>query len=289
MKKLNNFLLIPNTSKNIHPEHIRNIAVQLTDRGCKVGVLPENKDLFDYISDLTVQDEYEDYIKHCQAAIVLGGDGSIIEAAHRLMGYDIPIVGINYGHVGFLAALKTNELSLLNALTYGAYSIDTRMMLDAEVTDDKGNSKGMFTVLNDIVLTNGPVARLITFDVYCNKIKIQTCRSDGMIVSTPTGSTAYSLSAGGPVLDPSLSGICLTPICPHTLTSRPVIFGGESLITLENIRNNNSSVYLNADGRDILSIESGDRITIRRSHYTTKIIRIKEEGFLEVLRSKLSE
>jgi glucan phosphorylase len=86
--------------------------------------------------------------------------------------YDIPIVGINYGHVGFLAALKTNELSLLNALAYGAYSIDTRMMLDAEVTDDKGNSKGTFTVLNDIVLTNGPVARLITFDVYCNKIKI---------------------------------------------------------------------------------------------------------------------
>jgi len=289
MKKLNNFLLIPNTSKNIDPEQIRQIVIQLLRHGCKVSIFPENREMYEYLSDLIDQTDFWEYIKNCHAALVLGGDGSIIEAAHRLVGYDIPIVGINYGHVGYLAALNTNELSMLNALPYGAYSIDTRMMLDATVFKKNGENRGKFTVLNDVVLTNGPVARLITFDIFCNKIKIQTCRADGMIISTPTGSTAYSLSAGGPVLDPALNGICLTPICPHTLTSRPVIFGGDSVITLENIQHNNSSVYLNADGRDIIPIEPDDRITICRSHYTTKIIRVRERGFLDVLHSKLSE
>ena len=163
------------------------------------------------------------------------------------------------------------------------------MMLEAVVSDRDGKTRVKYTVLNDLVLTNGPVARLITFDIYCDGVKVQTCRADGMIAATPTGSTAYSLSAGGPVLDPTLEGICLTPICPHTLNRRPVVFRGNSNIEITNIKNNNSSVYLNADGREVINLTEGDSISIKMAEYKVKLIRLKGYGFLSVLNKKLSE
>ena len=205
------------------------------------------------------------------------------------MGFDIPIIGINFGHVGFLTEIELGELDLIDRLISGEYTTDERMMLDAVVVDRDGKERVKYTVLNDLVLTNGPVARLITFDVYCDGVKVQTCRADGSVIATPTGSTAYSLSAGGPVLDPTLEGICFTPICPHTLSSRPVVFRGNSEITVSNIKNNNSSVYLNADGKDVIHINEGDSISIRMSEYKIKLVRFKGYGFLSVLNAKLSD
>lgn len=280
-------MLVPNTSKHISQENIEKLLARINSCGGRIfayrdeiGFIPGN--------ELCLIESDSDLDK-CDAAIVLGGDGSIIEASHRLLRRQIPIIGINFGHVGFLSELEINETALLDKICTGEYSIDERMMLDASVFDENGDERGCFTVLNDLVLTNGPVARLIKFDVICDGVKIETCRADGTIISTPTGSTAYSLSAGGPVLEPSLDGICLTPICPHTLNSRPVIFRADSTIRITNIINNNSSVYFNADGRDVIPINSGDTIEIRRSEYKTRLIRIKESGFLGVLRGKLSE
>ncbi|MBE6540841.1 MAG: NAD(+)/NADH kinase [Ruminococcaceae bacterium] len=287
MNKIKNFILIPNTSKKIPKENIASLIERIISAGGTIYVFRDEFD--DCASDKVKSISSDSEISACQAAIVLGGDGSIIEAAHRLLEYQMPIIGINFGHVGFLSELEINETALIDKLISGEYLVSERMMLDASVIDKNGEVRVNFTVLNDLVLTNGPVSRLIKFDVCCDGIKIETCRADGTIISTPTGSTAYSLSAGGPILEPSLEGICLTPICPHTLNSRPVIFRADSTITINNIIDNNSTVFFNADGRDVLRIYQGDSIEIRRSEYKTKLIRVKEGGFLGVLHTKLSE
>ena len=284
MDKIRELILIPNLKKNIDPEMLCGLVSHLTERGCRVGVLPEYADALGYLGERIAR-----VTEDGDVALVLGGDGSIIEASHRLLGRHIPIVGINYGHVGFLAEIGIGETALLDRVTDGDYTVEDRMMLDAVVTGPDGEERGRFTVLNDVVLTNGPISRLISFDVCCDGVKTETCRADGMVIATPTGSTAYSLSAGGPVLDPSLAGICLTPICPHTLSSRPVIVRGDTVITLTNLNNNGASVWLNADGRDELALDPGDTVEIRRSRYSTPLIRVREGGFLNVLQEKLSE
>ncbi len=292
MNEIRNLILIPNTSKRIPAESIAALADRLLSLGGKVGMLPEHEDYLSPVSgklSFVWNGPADGPDRDTTAALVLGGDGSIIEASHRLLGQDVPILGINYGRVGFLAGIEIGESHLLEHLFTGSYVIENRMMLDACVTGEDGCERGSFTVLNDVVLTNGPVARLIAFDVHCDGVLIETCRADGMIFATPTGSTAYSLSAGGPVLDPSVAAVCVTPICPHTLSSRPVIFRGDSVFKIDNIRSNNASVWLNADGRDDLALTEGDRIGIRRSAFSTKLIRVREGGFLDVLRAKLSE
>ena len=291
MREIRNLILIPNTGKGIPHEAISALLDRVLRRGGCVGVLPEHRDYLSFAADRIsfVWDGGPDPGREGTAALVLGGDGSIIEASHRLLGQNVPILGINYGHVGFMTGIEMGEADLLDRLFDGQYATEERMMVDAEVEGPDGELRGSFTVLNDIVLTNGPVARLIAFDVFCDGVLIETCRADGMIFATPTGSTAYSLSAGGPVLDPSVEAICVTPICPHTLSSRPVIFRGDSVLRVGNIQSNNASVWLNADGREDLAIGSGDRILIRRSVHTAKLIRVKEGGFLDVLRAKLSE
>ncbi len=284
MKPIQDVLLIPNPGKAIPEERIAAIVSRLSGQGCRVGVLPEQAERLSCLGNAVSYTGASG-----DAALVLGGDGSIIEASHRLLGSGIPIIGINYGHVGFLSEIGHDELHLLERLLTGRFAVEERMMLDAQVTDGNGEIRGAFTVLNDVVLTNGPVSRLISFDVFCGSVRFETCRADGMIAATPTGSTAYSLSAGGPVLDPSLGAFCLTPICPHTLSSRPVIFRGDAVIRLTNVQPNGASVYLNADGREDLAIREGDTIEVRRSAHVTKLLRVREDSFLGVLHAKLSQ
>ena len=289
MSKMSSVVLIPNTQKHIDNDKLLSLVEKLNFGGCKVSVLGDAAGATSFLGKIVGVIDSISALEKCDAAIVLGGDGSIIDAAHRIMGHDIPIIGINFGHVGYLTELEIGETYLIDRVISGDYTTDERMMLEAVVCDQDGRERVKYTVLNDLVLTNGPVARLISFDVYCNGVKVQSCRADGMVIATPTGSTAYSLSAGGPVLDPTLETICLTPICPHTLSSRPVVFGGNSKIEITNIKNNNSSVYLNADGRDVVHINEGDSISIHMSEYKIKLIRLKGYGFLSVLNAKLSE
>ena len=288
MNKIKNLILIPNAKKNIDKDKLDELVRRLLSLDVNIVVFSNEAEVVSDIKGIRVLGEGED-LSRFNAALVLGGDGSIIVASRRLVKYGLPIVGMNFGHVGYLTALEESELSMIDKLIAGEYTIEERMMLEASVTDETGEKKATYNVLNDIVLTNGPVARMITFDLFCDGMTIETVRADGVIVATPTGSTAYSLSAGGPILDPSLEAMCLTPICPHTLSSRPIIFGGTSEITISNVNCNHSEVYLNGDGRDPIKIEENDIISIRRSAYTTKLIRIKDAGFVSVLHSKLAE
>lgn len=289
MKRLEKLILIPNTSKCIDNVKLKALVSYLLELKCTISIFSGDRN---YLSQLgSISNEFTDYEVNLDydAAIVLGGDGSIIEASHRLIGRNIPLIGVNFGHVGFLTELEAGEFTDIGRAVCGMYTLEHRMMLNAVMKDDTDSIRAEFDVLNDIVITNGPIARLIGFDIYCDGVKTDSWRADGIIAATPTGSTAYSLSAGGPVLDPSLECICLTPICPHTLSSRPMIFHAGTEIGLSGIRSNNSSVYLNADGRDAVQLYDGWSVSIKRSMCETSLIRIKERGFIGVLNSKLSE
>ena len=282
-KRITDIVMLPNISKNIFGQRIESITGRLTELGCRVAVSPE------YAREYGLPVNCAEYDgRGCDAFLVLGGDGSMIEAAHYTMGTGIPVVGMNFGHLGYLTELAEGDDEELKKLVLGEYEVDERMMLTAEICDGYGNARTSFTVLNDIVLTNGPVSRMISFDLFADGVKIQTLRADGLIAATPTGSTAYSLSAGGPVIDPKLRGICVTPICAHSLGIRPIVFGEDSRIRILNFYRNNSSVFINADGRDIAGIEEGDVINIRKSSEVFRLIRLRPYGFLSVLDRKLS-
>ncbi len=289
MKKLENLILITNTTKYIDSIKLNALISYLFALDCRISMFDSDRitlaDMPEHSSRISEYNPNDDY----DAAIVLGGDGSIIEAAHRLLDKQIPLIGINFGHIGFLTELDAGEFTDIGRAVMGEYTADKRIMLDAVVRDANGEIQCSYTVLNDAVITNGPIARLIGFDIYCDDVKTDAWRADGIIVATPTGSTAYSLSAGGPVLDPSLECICLTPICPHTLSSRPIIFHAGTKIRIGGIKSNNSTVYLNADGRDAVKLQDDWTIEIKKSSWETSLIRIKSRSFIDVLHSKLSE
>lgn len=284
MKKMHKVLLIPNTTKNIPLEQIEKIIERWESNGCRLYTLAECGTYLNGRVPVTPDEKRETW----DAACVLGGDGSIIDAAHRLYGRNIPIVGINFGHLGYLTEMEAGEITLIDRIAAGEYTLDHRMMLNIEILDADGNVRRSQTALNDAVLSNGPIARLLTFDIICSGILMQTCRADGIIAATPTGSTAYSMSAGGPVLDPALECICLTPICPHTLTSRPVIVRSGSEICFTGISAANTSVYLTSDGREATELAPGESVRITRSAWSTDLIRVRDDGFLMALQRKLS-
>ncbi len=282
MKKLENILLMVNPAKNIDQTLIDHLVNRLRLNGCRMTYCDTNG------TDEGETDHSAHIPEDTDAAVVLGGDGSIIDAAHRVAGCGIPLIGVNFGRIGFLAEIEIGEIPLFDEILRGNYTIEERMMLDVSVVDEAGQVRFARRCLNDAVLTNGPVARILRFDIAANGIKTQTCLADGIIACTPTGSTAYSLSAGGPVLEPTLDCICLTPICPHTLNNRPVILNGDSVIELCDITAKGTSVYLTTDGRAVFSLDPGDKVVLRKSAYKTGLIRVKDDGFLGVLRCKLS-
>ncbi|MBQ8509051.1 MAG: NAD(+)/NADH kinase [Clostridia bacterium] len=215
--------------------------------------------------------------------LVLGGDGSILKAARRCAPGGVPILGINLGRVGYMAEIELDELSLLRRLATGDYTIEHRMMLEAEA----GGRREF--ALNEAVLGGASIFRMVEIELYCDGKHVSTYHADGLIASTPTGSTAYSLSAGGAVVDPRMDAILLTPICSHSLNAKPIVFSAESELTMVNVSTREERLYLSIDGSESLFIERGERVHIRRSPITADFLRMKDGGFYEVLRHKMSE
>lgn len=277
-------LMLPNITKHITTAQYRRICDSFLTYGFVLYTVAESADF----AGVTLPVLPEERLGECALACVLGGDGSMIHAAHRLLGYDIPLLGINFGHIGYLAELEIGEIDLLDWLANGNYTMEERMMLSVEVLRADGTLRVRMYALNDMVLSNGPVAQLLTFAVRLDGIDMQTFRADGIVIATPTGSTAYSLSAGGPILEPRLDCICLTPICPHTPGSRPILVRGDTNIELCRIVPKDTSVYISTDGREVTSVCRGDTVRVTRAAHTVKLIRLKDEGFLGVLRDKFS-
>ncbi len=229
--------------------------------------------------------------RHPDVIIVLGGDGSIMRAAHRAAMLHVPILGINLGRVGYLAEIEPSELEIVRKFFKGEYHKEKRMMISAtQIREGRPVGKTLIA-LNDAVLSHGKVSRIVETEVYCNGGCLGRYRSDGFIVSTPTGSTAYSLSAGGPVIDPSLRGICLVPICPHSLTAKPIIVPDNTEIELV-FYQGGQKAYLTLDGQEAAELAPGDSVRITASDLTTDLIRINRDekrNFYRLLRDKMSE
>lgn len=219
-------------------------------------------------------------------AIVIGGDGSLIGAARALHKRDVPVLGINMGTLGYLTEVEVNHVEeALEQLLDGCYRLEERMMLEGVWGD--GNKD---IALNDIVVTRKGTLRVIHFQIYVNGELLNSYEADGIIISTPTGSTAYNLSAGGPIVEPTASMIVITPICSHALNTSSIVLSADDEIVIEigNGRNGTiEEVYSAFDGTDMIVLKTGECITIRKSDASTKILKLKEISFLEILRRKM--
>jgi NAD+ kinase len=218
--------------------------------------------------------------------LVLGGDGTMIATGRMLGDSQVPVIGVNYGGLGYLAEFPIEELfPALEAILAGLYHVQQRLMLSVELTrGDEIITRNR--VLNDVVVNKSALARIIEIEVYLNDQYVSSFRADGLIVATPTGSTAYNLSAGGPIIFPSMNAMVITPICPFTLSNRPIVVPDDSVIEVRLITKN-EEVALTLDGQVGFSLQAGDRILIRKSNTAFHLVQPPNRNYFEVLRNKL--
>ena len=218
--------------------------------------------------------------------LVLGGDGTMIATARMIGDQEVPVLGVNYGGLGYLAEFRIEELySALESILAGHYQLDKRVMLSVELR--RGETVASSNrVLNDVVINKSALARIIEIEVYLNRHFVNSFRADGLIVSTPTGSTAYNLSAGGPVIFPSMNAVVITPICPFTLSNRPIVVPDNAEIELL-LKTEHEEVALTLDGQVGFPLKVEDRVTIRKSRTTFNLIQPMNRNYFDVLRDKL--
>lgn len=221
-----------------------------------------------------------------ELVIVIGGDGSMLDAARRAAKNAIPVLGINMGRIGYMTEIEMDELYLLDRVFSGEYTVDERAMLTVRIVSDKGQVRFSSDALNEAVIANGSTARIIDIELSDGNELVTNYRADGLVVSTPTGSTAYSLSAGGPIVDPRLSCICVTPVCPHSLLARPMIFPDTAELRVKNICVREKMLHLTVDGKVTFEMYYGDTAVITRSDTTARLLRVKNDGFCSRIRLK---
>ena len=219
--------------------------------------------------------------------IALGGDGTILDCAKKMAKRGKPILGINLGHLGYMAELEMDELSALDKIIEGDYTLDERAMIDVEVFDKNGNSKYQSYALNDAVISNGSVSKIINLELYAEDNLVTSYRADGLIVSTPTGSTAYAMSAGGSIADPKVKCMLVTPICPHSFIARQLVFSDETPLKIKNVSVREKSLMLTLDGKSNCELYKEDEVRISKSEFTVKLVRLKECSFYSILSQKM--
>lgn len=237
----------------------------------------------------TATSSREDLPKACDLIVLLGGDGTLIGMARRIAraGVEVPIVAVNFGSLGFLTEITLDELyPSLEAVLNGTAEIEERMMLHAQ-TIRAGLVFSDELVLNDVVATKAALSRIIELAVSIGGMPVMRVRADGLIVATPTGSTAYNLAAGGPIVQPDVDALLLTPIAPHMLTNRPLVVAGPSEITVAPNMNANDEVFVTFDGQSGHALQAGDTITIRRAGRPLLLVRSASRSYFDVLRQKL--
>lgn len=275
---MNKFCIIVNKDRDQQLELTCRVQSFLTAHGKCFDTCMESMD--------TAEAEWQPVSEDVDCIIVLGGDGTMIRAANRLKNLDVPIFGINAGTLGYLTGVEAGDAEKgLERLCSGNFRVQNRMMLDAEI-----NRQYADTVLNEVAITRSGVSRIINLAVYVNGALLDVVSGDGLLIATPTGSTGYNLSAGGAVVKPEAELILITPICPHSLSSREIVVSGSDEISVE-IRQSRRGPEVGAvvtfDGREARNLKTDDKIVVKRSNYTTKMVQLDERTFFEVLRSKL--
>ena len=268
-------------------ESLRRLAEYLHERGISVFIERETSEHIGKKVDLArwVTCGFNDIGAHADLAIVLGGDGTMLNAARRLARYGVPLVGVNQGRLGFMTDIARDDmLTCMDDLLDGRFTPETRMLLAAEVIRD-GKEIAENMALNDVVIDKGAIGRMIEFELFIDGEFIYNLRSDGLIVSTPTGSTAYSMSAGGPIMHPTLGGIALVPSCPHALSNRPIIVNDNADIELRIVQADDPRVHF--DGQVALDLARNDSVRLRRSEYTIRFLHPPGYSYFAMLRQKL--
>ena len=224
-------------------------------------------------------------LPNAELLICFGGDGTILHIAKAATRKGVPLLGVNIGTMGFMAELESTELEKLALLATGEYTFDSRMMLDVTVQRDRDI---LFhdICLNDAVITKGAIARIVHLAVKCDGVQAMECGGDGVIVATPTGSTAYSLSAGGPIVEPEAKNIIITPICSHEVGSRSIVASDSRVVTVEIVQNARRNAYVSVDGGRAFRLNMGDVVTVKKSHLETRLVRLKDRSFYDVVNGK---
>ena len=230
----------------------------------------------------------DELYKIADVIITIGGDGTIMRFAKRAALDGKPVLGINAGRVGYLANIEQNEYSLLSKLGTGEYTIEERMMLNVTIKEN-GNVIGEYEALNDAVISSGYLSRIIDVTASVDGGDVITYHADGLIAATPTGSTAYSMSAGGPVIDPTMKCVCLTPICSHSLAAKPILIGAHKEIKLKAYSKKRTDICLSVDGRKVANIKPFTEIYITQSKNAVKLVRINERSFYKTLSLKFRD
>ena len=279
-------ILTPNPYRDKNFATVREAMQILQSAGMEVRLcLPFEVDKsFDLPKDLRFY-RLDREMPNTDVVICFGGDGTILHMAKMATRYGVPVLGVNIGTMGFMAELECTELDQLARLASGDYSIDSRMMLDVTVQRDR-DIIFRELCLNDAVITKGAVARIVHLRVDCDGVQAMECGGDGIVVATPTGSTAYSLSAGGPIVEPEAGNIIITPICAHDMGSRCIVASDKRVIHISLTRNARRNAFLSVDGGKALRLNMGDMTTVRKSDKVTKLIRLKNRSFFDVINAK---
>ena len=283
MKKV---ILTPNPYRDKNFQTVREAASVLQKAGVEVRIcLPFEVDKTYELPHDLVFSRLDRELPVASAVICFGGDGTILHMAKAATRAGVPILGVKIGTMGFMAELESTELSQLSRIAARDYTVDERMMLD--VTVHRGKDIIFHDIcLNDAAITKGAVARIVHLKVECDGIQALECGGDGVIIATPTGSTAYSLSAGGPIVEPEAHSILITPVCAHDVASRCIVASENRIVTVGLTHNARRNAFLSVDGGKATKINMGDVITIKRSKLSTKLIRLKSRSFYDVVNMK---
>ena len=275
--------IITKTTSPHADEVMGKLVPWLTGRGVKVRMQEDYRGLADGDSIAVPREHVPDGV---DMVLVLGGDGTLLSAARLLEGTNQPILGINLGSLGFLTELGLDEIfGSLERVLEGEYTIESRVRLEASL-HRAGEQIGHYQVLNDVVINKGALARIIDLETFVDGQKVTNYQADGLIICTPTGSTAYSLAAGGPIIEPTLDVFVISPICPHTLTNRPLVIPGGSRVELC-LLSDSGAVFLTLDGQEGTRLKQGDCVRVRASDKKVNLIRTGVRNFYEVLSAKL--
>lgn len=283
---MKNVILTPNPYRDRNFQTVRSAIQILKDAGMRPTVcLPFDVDKsFELPKDIRFS-RLERELPGADVVVCFGGDGTILHTAKAATKRGLPILGVNIGTMGFMAELENTELHRLAQLASGDFTLDNRMMLDVTVQRDRDI---IFhdICLNDVAVTKGAIARIVYLSVECDGVQAMTCGGDGVIVATPSGSTAYSLSAGGPIVEPDARNIIITPVCAHDMGSRCVVASDRRVVTVRMVQNARRNAYLSVDGGKALRLNMGDVATIRKSRYETKLVKLNNRSFYDVVNAK---
>ena len=279
---MKHIVLLPNTEKDSDYRVTILAAEALKKAGATVYAHEKHKALC-FVSDIVFYSDKE-FPKAAEGAVVFGGDGSVLDAAHIAFQHDIPLLGVNLGRLGYLTEVEVADIDALTALLSDDY--DVRNIRTLEVLLD-GVPASERLAVNEVVVSRGDLFHIADMKLSAGNDWLQY-RADGLIIATPTGSTAYSLSAGGAVIDPSLDVVSVTPICPHSFFSRSIVFSGDTEIKVQNMNTRGEDLTVAIDGREGITLASGKALTVRKAEKALKVITLSHRPFIELLKKKMS-